>query len=63
VSAGTGVPSLDEDLEEAAAAPGRPTAGLRRARAWLGRLTEPGTVDLWRYVASAPAGPRTGSPG
>jgi DNA processing protein len=50
VSAGTGVPSLDEDLEEAAAAPGRPTAGLRRARAWLGRLTEPGTVDLWRYV-------------
>jgi DNA processing protein len=25
-------------------------AGLRRARAWLSRAVEPGTVDLWRYV-------------
>jgi DNA processing protein len=51
VTADPGYPSLDEDLEEAAAAPpGLPTPGLRRARAWLGRLVEPGTVDLWRYV-------------
>ncbi|MCF6744956.1 DNA-protecting protein DprA [Blastococcus sp. KM273128] len=25
--------------------------GLRRARAWLSRAVEPGTVDLWRFVA------------
>jgi len=50
VSGGPDAPSLDEDLEEAAASPGRPSPGLRRARAWLGSLTEPGTVDLWRYV-------------
>jgi DNA processing protein len=40
--------SLDEDLEEAAAGTGR--AGLRRARAWLSRAVEPGTIDFWRYV-------------
>ncbi len=43
--------TLDEDLEDAAHAvdgPVRP--GLRRARAWLSRAVEPGTVDLWRYV-------------
>jgi DNA processing protein len=51
VSAGSDAPTLDEDLEEAAAAPaGGATPGVRRARAWLGRLTEPGVVDMWRYV-------------
>jgi DNA processing protein len=39
---------LDEDLEEAAAGAGG--AGLRRARAWLSRAVEPGTIDFWRYV-------------
>src|SRR6195952_132328 len=45
--------TIDEDLEEAAAfrgAPGEVHPGLRRARAWLSRATEPGTVDFWRYV-------------
>ena len=45
--------SLDEDLEDAAAAPatGLPVQpGLRRARAWLSRAVEPGTIDFWRYV-------------
>ncbi|MGY1617647.1 DNA-processing protein DprA [Geodermatophilus sp. SYSU D00691] len=42
--------SLDEDLAEAAAAPGERTPGLLRARAWLSRAVEPGTVDLWRFV-------------
>ena len=46
--------TLDEDLEEAASA-GRPPStevhpGLRRARAWLSRAAEPGTVDFWRFV-------------
>ena len=41
---------LDADLAEAAAAPGEPTPGLRRARAWLSRAVEPGTVDAWRFV-------------
>ena len=51
--------TLDEDLEDAAAAAdGRlPTGevhpGLRRARAWLSRATEPGTIDLWRFVEAA----------
>jgi DNA processing protein len=44
--------SLDEDLEEAAVpAAGAPASpGLQRARAWLSRAAEPGTIDLWRYV-------------
>jgi DNA processing protein len=43
--------SLDEDLEEAAGAAGSPLPpGLRRARAWLSRAVEPGTIDVWRYV-------------
>jgi DNA processing protein len=44
--------TLDEDLEEAAA-PGPAGEGhpaVRRARAWLSRVVEPGTVDFWRYV-------------
>jgi DNA processing protein len=51
VSAASDAPTLDEDLEEAAAAPaGQAVPGVRRARAWLSRLTEPGVVDMWRYV-------------
>ena len=43
--------TLDEDLEEAAGAPGGVVhPALRRARAWLTRAVEPGTVDFWRYV-------------
>ena len=48
--------TLDEDLEDAAAAAdgrlpaGEVHPGLRRARAWLSRVTEPGTVDFWRFV-------------
>ncbi|HEV7212540.1 MAG TPA: DNA-processing protein DprA [Blastococcus sp.] len=44
--------SLDEDLEEAAAAgPGEPVhPGARRARVWLSRAVEPGVVDFWRFV-------------
>lgn len=47
-------PTLDEDLEDALAGPvavgGVAAAGLRRARAWLTRAAEPGSVDLWRWV-------------
>jgi DNA processing protein len=48
--------TLDEDLEDAAAMPGgrllmgEVHPGLRRARAWLSRVTEPGTIDFWRFV-------------
>ena len=28
----------------------RGNPGLRRARAWLTRAVEPGTIDFWRYV-------------
>jgi DNA processing protein len=45
--------TLDEDLEEAAAAgapPGAVAAGVRRARAWLSRAVEPGSVDHARFV-------------
>lgn len=40
--------NLDEDLEEAATGARGPA--LRRARAWLSRAVEPGTIDFWRYV-------------
>jgi DNA processing protein len=47
-------PTLDEDLEDAVAGPavvgGVAAAGLRRARAWLTRAAEPGSVDLWRWI-------------
>src|SRR5689334_3997820 len=36
--------SLEEDLEMGA------VPGVRRARAWLSRIAEPGTIDFWRYV-------------
>jgi DNA processing protein len=52
-SLSAGLPTLDEDLEEASAAvsvPGEVAPGLRRARAWLSRAMEPGCVDFWRYV-------------
>jgi DNA processing protein len=39
--------SIDEDLEQATA------ASVRRARAWLSRVAEPGTIDFWRYVEDA----------
>ena len=43
--------TLDEDLEEATASPrGVVHPAVRRARAWLTRAVEPGTVDFWRYV-------------
>jgi DNA processing protein len=44
--------TLDEDLEDAAVGGdgGGVHPGLRRARAWLSRAAEPGTVDFWRYV-------------
>ena len=50
-AAGRGM-TLDEDLEEARV---RRSAGdvhpaVRRARAWLSRVCEPGTIDFWRYV-------------
>ncbi|MBM7805473.1 DNA processing protein [Geodermatophilus bullaregiensis] len=47
-------PTLDEDLEEALAGPpaveGGAVPGVRRARAWLTRAAEPGSVGLWRWV-------------
>lgn len=44
--------TLEEDLEDAAgpSVAGQVHPGLRRARAWLSRAVEPGTVDFWRYV-------------
>ncbi|TFV83458.1 DNA-processing protein DprA [Blastococcus sp. CT_GayMR16] len=45
--------TIDEDLEAAAAAsvrPGQVHPAVRRARAWLSRVAEPGTIDFWRYV-------------
>ena len=46
--------TLDEDLEAAACGSrllqGEVHPGLRRARAWLSRVAEPGTVDFWRFV-------------
>jgi hypothetical protein len=44
--------NLDEDLEDAAAA-GAGHPGVRRARAWLSRAVEPGTIDFWRFVDRA----------
>ena len=39
--------TLDEDLAD-----GGPAA-VRRARAWLSRAVEPGTIDFWRFVDTA----------
>ncbi|SDO63736.1 DNA-processing protein DprA [Geodermatophilus sp. DSM 45219] len=49
------LPSLDEDMEqglvEAGAHDGQATPAVRRARAWLSRAAEPGSVAFWRFVA------------
>ena len=43
--------TLDDDLADAGAVPaGVPHPAVRRARAWLTRVAEPGTIDFWRYV-------------
>ena len=46
---------LEDDLVAAVEAPDSAdgAAGLRRARAWLTRAAEPGSVQLWRFVAGA----------
>ncbi|SNS06856.1 DNA processing protein [Geodermatophilus pulveris] len=53
----TAVPGLDEDMEQGLAEPVGPdgTAGpaVRRARAWLSRAAEPGSVAFWRFVEDA----------
>ncbi|MGY1692123.1 DNA-processing protein DprA [Geodermatophilus sp. SYSU D01105] len=47
----TAVPSLDEDMEEAVGGvDGRPSPAVRRARAWLSRAAEPGSIPFWRFV-------------
>ncbi len=47
-------PTLEEDLEDALAGPaaagGAAVPGVRRARAWLTRAAEPGSVELWRWI-------------
>ncbi len=47
-------PTLEEDLEEALAGPaaveGAAVPGVRRARAWLTRAAEPGSVEFWRWI-------------
>jgi len=45
--------TLDEDLEDALGTPvraGEAHPAVRRARAWLSRVAEPGTIDFWRFV-------------
>jgi DNA processing protein len=49
VSAGT---DLDEDLAGAAGEPAA-LAAVRRARAWLSRAAEPGSLVFWRFVEEA----------
>ena len=50
----TAVPGLDEDMEqglvEKGTSDGRAGPAVRRARAWLSRAAEPGSVALWRFV-------------
>ncbi|MGY1642386.1 DNA-processing protein DprA [Geodermatophilus sp. SYSU D00703] len=50
----TAVPSLDEDMEEglasSAGVDGGASPSVRRARAWLSRAAEPGSVSFWRFV-------------
>jgi DNA processing protein len=46
-----GSPGLDEAMEGAEQPAGADASpGVRRARAWLSRAAEPGSVDLWRLV-------------
>jgi DNA processing protein len=43
--------TIDEDLEAAGSVTrGMVHPAVRRARAWLSRVAEPGTIDFWRYV-------------
>ena len=53
----TAAPTLDEDLEQglldAASLGGAVSPAVRRARAWLSRALEPGSVAAWRYVEHA----------
>ena len=45
--------TLDEELEDAVGTPvgaGEVHPAVRRARAWLSRVAEPGTIDFWRFV-------------
>src|SRR4051812_32066441 len=43
--------NLDEDLADVATGlPGAASPVVRRARAWLSRAVEPGTIDFWRFV-------------
>jgi DNA processing protein len=50
----TAVPGLDEDMEqglvEEGTSDGRAGPAVRRARAWLSRAAEPGSVAFWRFV-------------
>ncbi len=53
----TAVPSLDEDMEqgltEVTTVDGFAGSAVRRARAWLSRAAEPGSVAFWRFVEDA----------
>ena len=50
----TAVPSLDEHMEQGLVETGTPDGlagpAVRRARAWLSRAAEPGSVVFWRFV-------------
>ncbi|MGY1636372.1 DNA-processing protein DprA [Geodermatophilus sp. SYSU D00742] len=51
------VPGLDEDMERGLVEPlggdGDAPPAVRRARAWLSRAAEPGSVVFWRFVEDA----------
>ncbi|MGY1823655.1 DNA-processing protein DprA [Geodermatophilus sp. SYSU D00079] len=51
------LPSLDEEMEQGLVEPEGPAGGaspaVRRARAWLSRAAEPGSVGFWRFVDDA----------
>jgi DNA processing protein len=53
----SGPTSLDEDMEQArsgaASVDGAASPAVRRARAWLSRAAEPGSVAFWRFVEEA----------
>ncbi|MBB3085794.1 DNA-processing protein DprA [Geodermatophilus sabuli] len=48
------LPELDEEMEqgllESGGTGGGPTPAVRRARAWLSRVAEPGSIPFWRFV-------------
>ncbi|MGY1630607.1 DNA-processing protein DprA [Geodermatophilus sp. SYSU D01186] len=51
------LPDLDEEMEQGLVEPqgpdGLPSPAVRRARAWLNRSAEPGSVAFWRFVDDA----------